>query len=61
MPRDCRYKLVGIMDSGVDIVGLGVDTSGLVLNALVLSVGTSVLVSNTLVWSVDIRILVSSV
>ena len=33
------------MDSGVDIVVLGVDISVLVLNALVLSVDMSVLVS----------------
>ena len=43
-PRGCRYKVVGIMDSGVDIVVLGVDISVLVLNALVLGVDISVLV-----------------
>ena len=44
-PRGCRYKLVGIIDSGVDIVVLGVDISVSVLNALVLSVDISVLVA----------------
>ena len=43
------------MDSGVDIVVLGVDISVLVLNALVLSVDISVLVLNTLVLSVRTR------
>ena len=43
-PRGCRYKLVGIMGSGVDKVVLGVDISVLVLNALVLGVDISVLV-----------------
>ena len=37
------------MDSGVDIVVLGVDISVLVLNALVLSVDISVLILNALV------------
>ena len=47
------------MDSGVDIVVLGVDIiSVLVLNAFVLSVDRSVLVSNALVLSVDISVLV---
>ena len=59
-PRGCRYKLVGIMGSGVDIVVLGVDISVLVLNALVLGVDISVLVPNALVLSVDIRIWISS-
>ena len=36
------------MDSGVDIVVLGVDISILVLNALVLSVDVSVLVLDTI-------------
>ena len=36
------------MDSGVDIVVLGVDINVLVLNAFVLSVDISVLVSNIL-------------
>ena len=59
-PRDCGYKLVGIIDSGVDIVVLGVDINVLLLNALVLSVDISVLVSNALVLSVDISVLVSN-
>ena len=45
-PRGCRYKLVGIMGSGVDIVVLGVAIGVLVLNACVLSVDISVLVYN---------------
>ena len=48
------------MDSGVDIVVLGVDISVLILNALVLSVDISVLVLNALVLSVDTSVLVSS-
>ena len=45
-PRGCRYKLVGIMGSGVDIVVLGVAIGVLVLKACVLSVDISVLVYN---------------
>ena len=33
-PRGCRYKLVGIMDSGVDIVVLGVAIGVLVYNRI---------------------------
>ena len=33
-PRGCRYKLVGIMDSGVDIVVLGVAVGVLVYNRI---------------------------
>ena len=45
-PRGCRYKLVSIMGSGVDIVVLGVDISVLVLNALVLSVDIRIWISS---------------
>ena len=55
-PRGCRYKLVGIMGSGVDIVVLGVAIGVLVLNACVLSVDISVLVYNR-VLAVDIAVL----
>ena len=47
------------MDSGLDVVVLGVNISVLVLNALVLSVDISVLVLNALVLNVDISVLVS--
>ena len=33
-PRGCRYKLVGIMDSSVDIVVLGVAKGVLVYNRI---------------------------
>ena len=33
-PRGCRYKLVGIMDSGVGIVVLGVAIGVLVYNRI---------------------------
>ena len=55
-PRGCRYKLVGIMGSGVDIVVLGVAIGVLVLNACVLSVDISVLVYNRIL-AVDIAVL----
>ena len=55
-PRGCRYKLVGIMGSGVDIVVLGVAIGVLVLNACVLSVDISVLVYN-IILAVDIAVL----
>ena len=55
-PRGCRYKLVGIMGSGVDIVVLGVAIGVLVLNAYVLSVDISVLVYNRIL-AVDIAVL----
>ena len=54
-PRGCRYKLVGIMGSGVDIVVLGVAIGVLVLNACVLSVDMSVLVYNRIL-AVDIAV-----
>ena len=43
-PRGCRYKLVGIMDSGVDIVVLGVAIG-------VLGVAIGVLVYNRILGS----------
>ena len=55
-PRGCRYKLVGIMGSGVDIVVLGVAIGVLVLNACVLSVDISILVYNRIL-AVDIAVL----
>ena len=55
-PRGCRYKLVDIMGSGVDIVVLGVAIGVLVLNACVLSVDISVLVYNRIL-AVDIVVL----
>ena len=55
-PRGCRYKLVGIMGSGVDKVVLGVAIGVLVLNACVLSVDISVLVYNRIL-AVDIAVL----
>ena len=55
-PRGCRYKLVGIMGSGVDIVVLGVAIGVLVLNACVLSVDISVLAYNRIL-AVDIAVL----
>ena len=55
-PRGCRYKLVGIMGSGVDIVVLGVAICVLVLNACVLSVDISALVYNRIL-AVDIAVL----
>ena len=55
-PRGCRYKLVGIMGSGVDIVVLGVAIGVLVLNACILSVDISVLVYNRIL-AVDIAVL----
>ena len=55
-PRGCRYKLVGIMGSGVDIVVLGVAIGVLVLNACVLSVDISVLVYKRIL-AVDIAVL----
>ena len=55
-PRGCRYKLVGMKGSGVDIVVSGVAIGVLVLNACVLSVDISVLVYNRIL-AVDIVVL----
>ena len=55
-PRGCRYKLVGIMGSGIGVVVLGVAIGVLVLNACVLSVDISVLVYNRIL-AVDIAVL----